>query len=114
MKKNTQRHGHWKYLLMLLFIGFAFATPANAQDANTLVTNARPWLNVVGYLMIAGAEVCFIFTAYEAFQREWNKALVGLLVCVILGFAPTVLKWVAGQWGVNNSTGTGTQTLFLK
>ena len=111
---STIRYAQTKSFIPLLFLALAFAMPAHAQDANQLATDARPWLNVVGYLMIAGAAVCFIFTAYEAFQPEWNKALVGLLVCVILGFAPTVLKWVAAQWGVNSATGTGTQTLFLK
>src|SRR5664279_6535561 len=112
--KPYSRTSHWKSLLLFALLTCLFIAPAQAQDANALVTAARPWLNAVGYLMIAGAAVCFIFTAYEAFQREWSKALVGLLVCLVLGFAPSVLKWVSAQWGVNSAQGSSsTGTLFM-
>ena len=103
----------WILLILLVFLVLvpdALATTANDGSA-TAKTVMGNWLKVAAWAMILGAGLCFIFAAYQAFQREWSSAIVSLLVCVLLGFGPVVLQWVAGQWGVN---GSGNAALFIK
>ena len=103
----------WILLILLVFLVLvpdALATTTNDGSA-TAKTVMGNWLKVAAWAMILGAGLCFIFAAYQAFQREWSSAIVSLLVCVLLGFGPVVLQWVAGQWGVN---GTGNAALFIK
>jgi len=106
----------WILLILLVFLVLvpdALATTAAGGDdgSGTAKTIMGNWLKVAAWAMILGAGLCFIFAAYQAFQREWSSAIVSLLVCVLLGFGPVVLQWVAGQWGVN---GTGNAALFIK
>ncbi|MEI6779675.1 MAG: hypothetical protein WCQ21_02035 [Verrucomicrobiota bacterium] len=103
----------WILLILLVFLVLvpdALATTTNDGSA-TAKTVMGNWLKVAAWAMILGAGLCFIFAAYQAFQREWSSAIVSLLVCVLLGFGPVVLQWVAGQWGVN---GSGNAALFIK
>ena len=106
----------WILLILLVFLVLVpdalATTPATGDDGSaTAKTIMGNWLKVAAWAMILGAGLCFIFAAYQAFQRELSSAIVSLLVCVLLGFGPVVLQWVAGQWGVN---GTGNTALFIK
>jgi hypothetical protein len=99
--KNIQ-----KYLPLVIgsLALLALAQDANAQAggigaaAETAKGAIKPWLSVAGYAMIGGASLCFIYAAYEAFQREWTKMGIALLVCVLLGFGPLILKPVYAEW----------------
>ena len=106
----------WILLILLVFLVLvpdALATPTTGDDGSgTAKTIMGNWLKVAAWAMILGAGLCFIFAAYQAFQREWSSAIVSLLVCVLLGFGPIVLNWVAGQWGINADATN--KVLFIK
>ena len=105
----------WILLILLVFLVLvpdALATTTTPDGSATAKTVMGNWLKVAAWAMILGAGLCFIFAAYQAFQREWSSAIVSLLVCVLLGFGPIVLNWVAGQWGI--SADATNKVLFIK
>ena len=99
------------FAIILLFPDtVSAATSTEDSGYKVAAQQAVNWINVIGYVMLAGAGIAFLVASYQAFQREWQSALVAIIVCVILGFAPYVLKWVAGAWGFDIST-SGAQNL---
>jgi glycerol uptake facilitator-like aquaporin len=105
-----------KFLPLLIAVTALFLVPeivyaqtttssSISSAASSILSAGNTYLRVFGILMFGGAGLCLIYVAYEAFQREWTKMLVGILVMAILGVAPYVVQAAASSWGLTLSGG---------